>query len=69
LADYGIILADKTKTTLYKTGSEFREFKVSQGIKGWLELANTTTSDDNQAKITASFANSPQKKLVNDLRT
>jgi hypothetical protein len=70
LADYGIILTDSGKTTLYKTGGIKHQEKVTGGLKGWLNLfAQVLANDDNRQKILASYTNSPTSLLFTDLRS
>ena len=77
LKDYGITVKDKSKTTLYKSiskvGNEWQtkthDISVNGGLKGWLTLYNKIFGEkSNRDKLTASYTNSPNSLLFNDLR-
>ncbi|CFW92940.1 protein of unknown function [endosymbiont DhMRE of Dentiscutata heterogama] len=78
LEAYGILLADKTKTTLYKSTKQKGgrwvkdeyEVKIRNGLKDWTELAKLIFADnDNKTKIKNSFHVSPNQYLFTDLRS
>jgi len=70
LKDYGIILADAEKTTIYKPSQDKHEVKIANGLQDWIKLVNLVfENENNRNKIIASFTNSPNQQLFQDLRT